>query len=295
MTSEILIYPDRQALIDAALALDCGTNSDGSPASANLVRSPYLVVRRRNHCMRLWLLLIYRGSRSTSFGVTSAMSPSDHPDSNYGMAKQVWLDLVPIPAANIHPIPTDLAEPQLAATDYDRQIATHFAPAAGAIPVFDIILLGMGDDGHTASLFPHTAALAVVDRLVTVGDKDGQPRITFTFPLINQARSVIFLISGTSKQAALAEIFAPVGDLATLIHLEVSDPRENYYGCWMRRLGHSSVVVNSGSEIIRNTKYPTPYLTLIELGRVSYSKFKCLTIGCLHSQGVAIAQFVARA
>ena len=72
----------------------------------------------------------------------------------------------------------------------------------------------MGDDGHTASLFPHTAALSVVDRLVTVGDKDGQPRITVTFPLINRARSVIFLIAGASKQAALAEIFAPVGDLA---------------------------------------------------------------------------------
>lgn len=213
MTSEILIYPDRQALIDAALAL--------------VVERILTAVGERQSCT------IALSGGSTPQPLYAALAdadlpwqqihifwgderyvPAEHPDSNYGMAKQVWLDLVPIPAANIHPIPTDLADPQLAATAYDRQISTHFAPAVGAIPVFDIILLGMGDDGHTASLFPHTAALAVVDRLVTVGDKDGQPRITFTFPLINHAGSVIFLISGTSKQAALAEIFAPVGDLA---------------------------------------------------------------------------------
>jgi 6-phosphogluconolactonase len=130
------------------------------------------------------------------------------------MTRRVWLDLVPIPAADIHPIPTDLATPQLAADEYERDIVAHFGLEAGVIPIFDIVLLGMGDDGHTASLFPHTAALAVVDRLVTVGDKDGQPRLTFTFPLINQARSTIFLISGASKQTALAAIFAPTGDIA---------------------------------------------------------------------------------
>jgi 6-phosphogluconolactonase len=70
----------------------------------------------------------------------------------------------------------------------------------------------MGDDGHTASLFPQTQALTVRDRSVTVGNKDGQPRITFTVPLINQARTVIFLVSGANKRPALAEIFSPIGD-----------------------------------------------------------------------------------
>jgi 6-phosphogluconolactonase len=213
MTSEILIYPDRQALIDAALAL--------------MVERILTAVSERQSCtialsggstpQPLYAALAHADlpwQQIHIFWGDERYVPAEHPDSNYGMAKQVWLDLVPIPTANIYPIPTDLAEPQLAATAYDRQIATHFARAAGAIPVFDIILLGMGDDGHTASLFPHTAALSVVDRLVTVGDKDGQPRITFTFPLINHAESVIFLISGASKQAALAEIFAPEGDLA---------------------------------------------------------------------------------
>ncbi len=76
----------------------------------------------------------------------------------------------------------------------------------------DLILLGIGDDGHTASLFPHTEALKVRDQLITVGNKDGQPRITFTAPLINKARCVMFIVAGDSKRAALAEIFAPVAD-----------------------------------------------------------------------------------
>ena len=139
--------------------------------------------------------------------------PASDPDSNYGMTRRVWLDLVPIPAANVHPIPTDLAQPQLAAAEYDRQILAHFGLEAGSIPVFDIVLLGMGDDGHTASLFPQTAALSVVDRLVTVGDKDGQARLTFTFGILNQARSTIFLVAGASKRPALAAVFAPTGDV----------------------------------------------------------------------------------
>ena len=138
-----------------------------------------------------------------------------HPDSNYGMTKRVWLDLVPIPAANVHPMPTDLPQPQLAAAAYDREIRSNLGLEAGSIPSFDIILLGMGDDGHTASLFPHTAALSVVDRLVTLGDKDGQPRLTFTTTTINQARSTIFLVAGASKQPALAAVFAPIGDATT--------------------------------------------------------------------------------
>jgi len=75
--------------------------------------------------------------------------------------------------------------------------------------------LGIGDDAHTASLFPGTAALEVRDALVTVGNKDGQPRITFTVPLINRARCVIFMVAGASKQPALAQIFAPAADEMT--------------------------------------------------------------------------------
>jgi 6-phosphogluconolactonase len=78
----------------------------------------------------------------------------------------------------------------------------------------------MGDDGHTASLFPHTAALAVTDHWVTVGDKDGEPRITFTVPLINHSRRVMVVAAGASKQAALAQVFSDTAaDVAYPIRL----------------------------------------------------------------------------
>lgn len=135
----------------------------------------------------------------------------DHPDSNQRMARIAWLDKVPIPAQNIHPMPTDEADPAIAAQKHEAELKAFFQSQA-SFPAFDVILLGIGDDAHTASLFPHTPALQVVDRLITVGSKDGQPRITFTAPLINAARSVIFMVAGASKQPALNQIFAPSGD-----------------------------------------------------------------------------------
>ena len=136
----------------------------------------------------------------------------EHPDSNQRMARQAWLDKVKMPPANIHPMPTSADAPAVDALAHETQLQQFFQVSAGEFPAFDIILLGIGDDAHTASLFPGTEALQVRDRLVTVGNKDGEPRITFTVPLINHARSVIFIISGASKKPALAQIFAPVGD-----------------------------------------------------------------------------------
>lgn len=138
--------------------------------------------------------------------------PADHPDSNQRMARLAWLDKVNIPAANIHPMPTNEADPAVAAQKHDAELQSFFEVEAGEVPAFDVILLGIGDDAHTASLFPHTDALKVRDRLVTVGNKDGQPRITFTVPLINQARTVLFMIAGANKQNALDQIFAPQAD-----------------------------------------------------------------------------------
>ncbi len=141
--------------------------------------------------------------------------PADHPDSNQGMARSAWLDKVDIPAANIHPMPTDGATPAADAEKHEAQLREFFGTAVGDFPQFDVILLGIGDDAHTASLFPHTDALQVKDRLVTVGNKDGQPRITFTAPLINHAHCVMFLVAGASKRPALAQIFAPDADALT--------------------------------------------------------------------------------
>lgn len=138
--------------------------------------------------------------------------PPDDPQSNQGMARRAWLDKVAFPNANIHPIPTQGTSPATDAETHEAQLQEFFNVPVGEFPEFDVILLGIGDDAHTASLFPHTDALQVQDRLVTVGNKDGQPRITFSAPLINHARCVLFLVAGSSKQAALGQIFAPDAD-----------------------------------------------------------------------------------
>lgn len=138
--------------------------------------------------------------------------PADHPDSNELMARRAWLDRVDIPAANIHAIPTLEADPAVAAAKYERHLQNFFNSASGEFPALDVVLLGMGDDAHTASLFPHTEALKVSDRLITVGNKDSSIRITLTYPFINSARSVIFVVAGANKRPALAQVFAPVAD-----------------------------------------------------------------------------------
>lgn len=138
--------------------------------------------------------------------------PPNHSDSNQKMAREAWLNKVDIPPTNIHPMPTEAGDPATDAQAHSQHLKNFFQLSPGNFPDFDIILLGTGDDGHTASLFPHTEALKVKDTLVTVGNKGGEPRLTFTVPLINQARCVIFLVAGENKQAALAQIFASEAD-----------------------------------------------------------------------------------
>jgi 6-phosphogluconolactonase len=112
-------------------------------------------------------------------------------------------------------MPTAGESPVADAQKHEDELREFFKVAVGEFPHFDVILLGIGDDAHTASLFPHTDALQMQDNIVTVGNKDGQPRITFTAPLINYARCVIFLVAGASKRPALAQIFAPKADPLT--------------------------------------------------------------------------------
>ena len=142
--------------------------------------------------------------------------PVDHPDSNAGMAKAAWLDQVPIPPDHILVTPTLEGDPAASARQYEAMVRSVFGGlqelAPNQVPEFDLILLGMGDDGHTASLFPHTEALAVTDDLITVGYKGSDPRITFTVPLINHSHRVLFLVAGADKQAALAQVIAADGD-----------------------------------------------------------------------------------
>src|SRR5258708_2846772 len=136
------------------------------------------------------------------------MVPLDDPDSNYRMAKEALLSKVPLPAGNIYPVPAENQDAAAVAEAYDETIRKFFALEAGAFPRFDLILLGMGPDGHTASLFPETAALHEKSRLVVAnwGEKLKTSRITFTLPVLNAARCVAFLVSGADKAAVLREV-----------------------------------------------------------------------------------------
>jgi 6-phosphogluconolactonase len=134
--------------------------------------------------------------------------PADDPDSNYRMAKEALLSKVPIPPANVFPVPAGMQDAAAAAEAYEQTVQKFFALSAGELPRFDLILLGMGPDGHTASLFPETAALQEKSRLVVANwvDKLKTSRITFTLPVLNSARCVAFLVSGTDKAAVLHEV-----------------------------------------------------------------------------------------
>ncbi len=145
------------------------------------------------------------------FGDERYVAP-DHRDSNYRMVRLAWLEPAGFPVANVHAMNTDAPEPAQAAEAHEQMLKRVLPDAESTTPQFDIVLLGMGDDGHTASLFPGTDALGVSDRWVTVGYKGTDPRLTLTLPLLNKARTVMFLVAGASKQEALAQVFSETAD-----------------------------------------------------------------------------------
>ncbi len=134
--------------------------------------------------------------------------PPDDPQSNYRMANEAMLSKIPVPAGNVFRVPAENPDAPAAAALYDQTVRQFFALAPGQFPSFDLILLGLGPDGHTASLFPGTAALQEKSRLVVANwvEKFKTNRITFTLPVLNAARCVAFLVSGTDKAPALKAV-----------------------------------------------------------------------------------------
>lgn len=134
--------------------------------------------------------------------------PLDDPESNYRMAKEALLSKVPIPPANVFPIPAEKEDAAAGAEAYERTVRKFFALNNNEFPNFDLILLGMGPDGHTASLFPESPALQEKSRLVVANwvEKLKTSRITFTLPVLNAARCVAFVVSGADKAAVLHEV-----------------------------------------------------------------------------------------
>jgi 6-phosphogluconolactonase len=134
--------------------------------------------------------------------------PRDHPESNYHMAFEAMLSRVPIPPDNIHRMRGEDPDADRAAGDYAREIRRFFGIESGQIPVFNCVLLGLGADGHTASLFPATSALAETERLVVANwvTKFQSYRITLTLPVFNKAAQVLFLVCGEDKAETLKAV-----------------------------------------------------------------------------------------
>jgi 6-phosphogluconolactonase len=143
-------------------------------------------------------------SRTHWFWGDERFVPHDDALSNYRMAQEALLSRTPIPARNIHPVPTEGLDPDAAASAYERELKSFYGAdrLAPARPLFDVTLLGLGPDGHTASLFPGSTVLAERDRWVAavVGAKS-ETRITLTYPALESSRYAVFLVEGREKRA----------------------------------------------------------------------------------------------
>ena len=137
--------------------------------------------------------------------------PPDHPDSNFGVAYQMLLAALPnLRPQAIHRMPAEAPDLDAAALAYEAELRLAFGARGDEPPVFDLIWLGMGPDGHTASLFPNSAALDVADRWVVANWAPGPQawRMTLTFPVLDAARELLFVVTGADKADALARVRA---------------------------------------------------------------------------------------
>ncbi len=141
----------------------------------------------------------------------------EHPESNYGVCRELLLSKVPLPATNVYRMEGEL-DPEEAAARYESVLRNSMKLEGAESPAFDLLLLGMGPDGHTASLFPHTEGLEVINRLVIanhVPQKDTW-RISLTAPVINAATEVVFAVEGAGKASILAEVLTGPRDVERL-------------------------------------------------------------------------------
>ncbi len=148
------------------------------------------------------------------FLVDERFVPFTHSDSNFGMLSKLLLSRVDIPDTNYHPIPAEGASPERAAKEYEKEIRKFFRLSGNEFPEFDLILLGIGEDGHTASLFPGDDSLNDDVHLVRSVFRGGEQRyrITLTLPVLNNASNVIFLAMGKKKSHVLGRVLEDVDE-----------------------------------------------------------------------------------
>ncbi len=141
--------------------------------------------------------------------------PPDHPDSNYGMVREALIDHIPIPENQVHRIHGELS-PEDAASRYARELVHRLPDRGDGLGRFDLLMLGMGADGHTASLFPGTPALEERDRpaVAVYVQKLDSWRVTITYPLIERAREIMLLVAGATKAEVIARVITAAPEAA---------------------------------------------------------------------------------
>jgi 6-phosphogluconolactonase len=144
-------------------------------------------------------------TRTLFFWTDERHVPPDHPDSNYRMSYDAMLEHTGVPGSNVHRFFSEMDDAEIVALNYERQLECSFD---NSLPRFDLILLGLGPDGHTASLFPGTTAVSELERFVvaTWVEKFKSFRLTMTLPVLNNAAEVMFLVSGEDKASILSEV-----------------------------------------------------------------------------------------
>lgn len=217
-TSELLVVADPPALAREAAAQFIRIAEEAMARAGRFI----VALAGGSTPMRLYSLLPaepYRTrvpwQQTCVFWGDERAVPPEHPDSNFGMAQAALLSRVPIPANQVHRMEAERADLDTAAHDYEAEIARTFAvQPSGAPPVFDLILLGLGIDGHTASLFPYTHALRETMRWVVPNYISTRRvnRLTLTPPILNRAGTILFLVSDRDKASILQEVLQGPAD-----------------------------------------------------------------------------------
>ena len=209
-TPEIIVCPDAQALA----RLGAEQFVLGAAEAISRARRFAVALSGGSTPAALYRLLASPGfrervdwSRVNFFWGDERCVPPDHPDSNFRMTRETLLDAIQVPSENIHRIAGEL-DPATAAAAYEAELQRFFGARP---PRFDLALLGLGEDGHTASLFPNSPALDEQQRLVVpvYVEKLRSHRVTLTLPVLNAAARVVFLVSGANKAEIVKEILRP--------------------------------------------------------------------------------------
>lgn len=211
------VYPDAEALGNAAAALvaRAARASVEARGAFSLVLSGGSTPRRTYELLAGTFAPLVPWHRTHVFFSDERVVPVGDSRNNYAMARDALLSQVPIPPRQVHPIPTEGTTPADMAVRYESRLRSHFAAASAnsAEPTFDLAVMGMGADGHTASLFPGDSALREPERWVmAVQAPEGtevRDRVTLTLPALTRARHVVFLATGAEKSGTIARVLQP--------------------------------------------------------------------------------------